>query len=258
MFPYWWRLFCVGIWQQDAYVHNDAEGYGIARHMQQLMESIIELAKREARNRCNKLHGWVTRLQRFLDCYCVGVMGHDVIDFKHPMHKYLKEMSLIYLPTTTPMIEENLITRMPQRFVYYLTLMEEMQHADDAIPELLEEAWNQHVRQNHDLDELRGNIEHECKIDRGDNFSGWLQSIDGDHEVLIRRRAVLGRTQWMQELQARTYELDNNNNNGEDNDNASVSSVNDDLFWAVADGDDDHADDSDDDDASDHNADASE
>lgn len=220
----------MGLWEQDDHVHNDPDGYGIARHMQQLMESYIQLMKRECRNRCNKLAGWLLRLHRFSDCYTVGAMGYDLIDLKHPMRKYLKEMSLIYLPTSTPLIEGNLVTSMPGRFIYYLSLMEQVETHHDPIPPLLIEAWNRHVSRNHDLDNLRAHIGQACEMDRGEDFSGWLESVDGQHDILIRRRKVMGRAQWMQELCNRMHDL-NDSDDGNQSDNPSVSSADEQLLF---------------------------
>ena len=86
----------MGIRQQDLLVHTNDDGSGLAQHMSQFMEHMIQLMKRHCKRNCNHRSGWQTRLMKFLDCVTIGAVKHDLIDFKKCKVEFDQKKQMIY------------------------------------------------------------------------------------------------------------------------------------------------------------------
>ena len=114
----------MGIYCQKWYVHENEDNYGLVQHCQQLMESYVQMIKRELRVRGNALAGWARRVFNFADLYCVGAMAYDEINFYNILQKSKTSMNLIYDEYATKLIEEKMEYEMPDKFWELLQLVE--------------------------------------------------------------------------------------------------------------------------------------
>ena len=114
----------MGIYCQKWYVHESEDNYGLVQQCQQLMESYVQMIKRELRVRGNSLAGWARRVFNFSDLYCVGAMAYDEINFYNILKKSESSMNLIYDEYATRLIEEKMEYEMPDLFWELLQLVE--------------------------------------------------------------------------------------------------------------------------------------
>ena len=109
-------MILVAMRQQDKMVHENIDGSGIGRHMQQLMEHYVKLAKRHCKRNCNHSSNWQENLMKYLDCVSIGSIGYDLVDLHNVENEFNQKHTLIYEPTTTPMLERFLISQMPGKW----------------------------------------------------------------------------------------------------------------------------------------------
>ena len=122
------------IYCQKWYVHESEDNYGLVQHCQQLMESYVQMIKRELRVKGNAQHGWMRRVWEFADLYCVAAMGYDEINFYNIFHKSHETYKLIYDEESTQLVEEQLEYEMPDKFWELLLIIDNIE-CGDAIPD---------------------------------------------------------------------------------------------------------------------------
>lgn len=141
MFCYWWKIVLVGIYCQKWYVHESEDEYGLVQHCQQLMESYVQMIKRELRVKSNTGAGWLRRVWNFADLYCVGTMAHNEVDFYKSLQKTRRSVKLIYDEYSTNLIEEKLEYEMPDKFWEIFLIVNEI-NVGDRIPEVIKNIMN--------------------------------------------------------------------------------------------------------------------
>ena len=127
----------VGIYCQKWYVYENENNYGLVQQCQQLMESYVQMLKRELRVKGNGLPGWASRLFNFADLYCVGAMAYDEINFYNIYKKAQTALNLIYDEYATRLIEEKMEYEMPDKFWHLLQLVEPIEPGDDIPNEIV-------------------------------------------------------------------------------------------------------------------------
>ena len=155
MFCYWWKIAFVGIYCQKWYVHESEDSYGVVQHCQQLMESYVQMIKRELRVKGNSGPGWLRRLWNFADLYCVGTMAHDEVDFYKSLQRTRRSAKLIYDEENTPLLEEQLEYEMPDKFWELLLIVDNIE-VGQRIPAVIRNIMNGITRDD-DYDELGAN-----------------------------------------------------------------------------------------------------
>ena len=133
MFCYWWKIALVGIYCQKWYVHDSEDNYGLAQNCQLLMESYVQMVKRELRVKGNAGRGWLKRVWNFTDLYCVGTMAHDEVNFYQSLQRTRRSAKLIYDEYSTRLLEEKLEYEMPDTFWELLLIVDQLD-VGDQIP----------------------------------------------------------------------------------------------------------------------------
>ena len=190
----------IGVRQQDLYVHNSDDNSSFADHMAQSMEHWIKMMKRHLRGNCNSRDEWRTRLMQFMDCFTVGSVGYNLIDFKQCVLSYSKSTQLIYEATTTPMLEGNLICEMPQNWFGLYQKVNAIQFGD-PIPDDVSAIWNQHFIQHNRFDGLQVHLNDISAFDLPDNFSAWDSDVEGPLNEELQGRNRISKVELMRLLQ---------------------------------------------------------
>ena len=187
-------------------MHQSGDGSGFASHMAQSMEHWVKLMKRHLRNHCNSLDGWRERLMKFLDCYTVGSVGYDLIDFKYCSEHYNKCKELLYNPMTTPMLESNILLGMPDNFFNFYTKVNKIQFGD-PIPSELSRIWNQHLRSNQQYNAMSMYVNDIDAFEMLDDTSSWDGSVDGSLNQELAMNPRLSKVELLRLMQQREQSI---------------------------------------------------
>lgn len=191
----------IGIRQQDLYVHESGDGSSFADHMAQSMEHWVKIMKRNLCNHCNHDKHWRENLMNFLDCFTVGSVGYDLIDFKHCVQIYSQHVQLIYEPTTTAMLESNLICGMPENWFNIFTKVNKIQFGG-VIPHELLNICNQHRTEHVNLHSLGVHLNQISAFYMPDDDSVWNSDVEGPlNEQLNSNNGTISKTRMMSLLQ---------------------------------------------------------
>lgn len=168
--------------------------------MAQSMEHWIKFMKRHLRNNCNSRYKWRNRLMQFMDCLTVGAVGYNLIDFKHCLNKYLQATQMIYNPTTTPMIESNLLCAMPDTFFEYYQKVNQIQFGDD-IPQDLSRIWNQHLQKHQQIEAMKMYVNNSSAFEMIDDYSSWDEEEEQGDNLNFNGISKISKTQMLQLMQ---------------------------------------------------------
>ena len=192
----------MGLRQQDLLVHKSRGKLTLAYFMSQAVEHWVKMMKRHLRNNCNHRTGWMKRLMNFMDCLTVGSIGYNLIDFKNCVLQHLKIKEMMYEPTTTPMIECNLLANIPNRFFVFHGKVNKIQFRD-PIPDDLRNIWNAHLRSNSEINDLESHANDLNPFNSVEECYSWDDQFDGDFDKNFKN---LTKTQIMEKMQQRTQD----------------------------------------------------
>ena len=193
-------MVLIGTRQQDWYVHQSNDGSSFADHMAQSMEHWVKLMKRHLRTNCNSRDGWRKRLMNFMDCFTVGSVGYDLVDFKSCSKRYLKTVEMLYMPTTTHMIETNIILEMPTKFFEIFGKVDAIQFGD-PIPNDLSRLWNSHLSKHQQYQAMHVHMNEISAFDQITHNSDWDSDVPGPVNEHLSNKKRVSKTELLQIMQ---------------------------------------------------------
>ena len=186
--------------QQDTMVHNSQDGSGIGRHMTQVMEHWIKHMKTHCRRNCNHGKDWNVKLFKYFDCLTIGCIGYDLIDFNNCETQFTEHLRMIYEPTTTPALEGHILSQMPTNFYKYWNIVHGIKFRG-IIPNNIKIIWNQHLRQQESLNNIRVYMNHIDNAELMNDYSSWDELSDEELEKNITNMNKYTKKKILQQMQ---------------------------------------------------------
>ena len=110
----------------DLYVHNNANGDGIAMHMQEGMENWVGMLKQLAIEHIKPNGAWVKRLLAYIDLYVIAGIEQNIVDFRISLMKAIHHKNIIWDDATTPEIIFAIENNLPQNCRKCLQLIDQI------------------------------------------------------------------------------------------------------------------------------------
>ena len=129
-------LSVQGVYAQEQFVRKHPKHWGIGKLRSEAIESIVGLCKLLQKKHGNYGVGWLRRLAKLLDLYCIGAVQENLIDFSQIERKHLLYQKLIYDKNNTDAIQIALEAALPPRCIYFLNLIDSIKFRGEIPAEI--------------------------------------------------------------------------------------------------------------------------
>ena len=137
---------------------------------------------------------------KYLDCVSIGSIGYDLVDLNNVENEFKQKHTLIYEPTTTPMLEAYLVSKMPDKWMQMWNLIHPIQFKD-PISLNVKQIWNQHLLEHDNFQNLNVYLNRVNIMDNELDYSSWDEANDDNFDERITNMRNKTKKQILQAMQ---------------------------------------------------------